>query len=171
MADLVFLRQASSSLPWANRVLPAIPIYEKVQRTGFTIQELIISGIYLKEARDLLRPGSAFRGSKLKSVIHDLIWVNVFIILLDIALLTTEYLDLYPIQPVFKSAVYGIKLRLEFVVLNHLMGAVQGRSVVRNISDTHSDGNGTWPKATETTIVYSGKDGKPQYRVTDRSFV
>ena len=118
-------------------------VYEKVQMTGFTIQETIISGIYLWETRRILRPGKAFQRAKTREVMWHLTYVNVFIIFLDAALLATEYANLFTIQTVFKAAVYSVKLRLEFVVLNQLMEYVQGRSsTFERSADTPSHPNG-----------------------------
>ena len=111
--------------------------------TGFTIQESIISGLYLWETRKILRPGKIFQKKKTRQVFHHLIWVNVFIILLDLALLSTEYANLFSIQTVFKAAIYSLKLRFEFVVLNALMDIVQGRSSAFDLSPNVSQGYGT----------------------------
>lgn len=111
--------------------------------TGFTIQETIISGLYLWETRKILRPGKIFQKKKTRQVFRLLIWVNVFIILLDLALLATEYAGLFSIQTVFKAAVYSLKLRFEFVVLNALMDIVQGRSSAFDLSANTSQGYGT----------------------------
>lgn len=102
--------------------------------TGFSIQELIISGLYLWETRKILAPGRIFQQKKTRRVFHHLIWVNIFIIVLDVALLGTEYANLFSIQTVFKAAVYSLKLRFEFVVLNQLMDIVQGRASAFDIS-------------------------------------
>jgi len=96
--------------------------------TGFSIQEIIISGLYLWETRKILAPGRTFQQKKTREVFHHLAWVNVFIIFLDAALLGTEYANLFSIQTVFKAAIYSLKLRFEFVVLNQLMEIVQGRA-------------------------------------------
>ena len=111
--------------------------------TGFTIQESIISGLYLWETRKILRPGKIFQKKKTRQVFHHLIWVNIFIILLDLALLSTEYANLFSIQTVFKAAIYSLKLRFEFVVLNALMNIVQGRSSAFDLSANVSQGYGT----------------------------
>jgi hypothetical protein len=50
-----------------------------------------------------------------------LIYINILVILMDITLLCTEYANLYEIQITFKGALYSIKLRLEFAILNDLM--------------------------------------------------
>lgn len=126
--------QAYSPVPNVNRWMHGYNVYEKIQMTGFTIQETIISGLYLWETRKILRPGQIFQKKKTRQVMYHLIWVNVLIILLDIALLSTEYADLFTIQTVFKAAVYSIKLRFEFVVLNQLMDLVHRHST----EDYHS---------------------------------
>ena len=108
--------------------------------TGFSIQEIIISGLYLWETRKILAPGRVFQQKKTREVFHHLIWVNVFIIFLDAALLGTEYANLFSIQTVFKAAIYSLKLRLEFVVLNQLMDIVQGRSSAFDLSANAGSG-------------------------------
>jgi hypothetical protein len=94
---------------------------EKIQMTGFAIQEFIISGVYLYETRRMLMPTSSFQKERTRRIIHHLMYVNVLIILLDVALLCTEYANLYDIETTLKGAVYSFKLRLEFAVLNQLM--------------------------------------------------
>lgn len=120
--------------------------------TGFTIQEFIISGLYLYETRKILRPGKMFQKKKTRQVFHHLIWVNVFIIILDIALLSTEYAGLFSIQTVFKAAVYSVKLRFEFVVLNQLMDLVSGRTSAFDLSgDRHTGPSGANASAKDTS--------------------
>jgi hypothetical protein len=50
-----------------------------------------------------------------------LVSINVIIIVLDIALLSCEFANLYIIETTFKGVVYSIKLKLEFVVLGQLV--------------------------------------------------
>ncbi|KAK3716960.1 hypothetical protein LTR37_006015 [Vermiconidia calcicola] len=131
---------AYSPVPGAEKWLNVYNVYEKVQMTGFTIQETIISGLYLYEARRILRPGKVFQKKKTSQVLHHLIWVNIFIIFLDMALLATEYAGLFSIQTVFKAAVYSVKLRFEFVVLNQLMDIVGARMSAFTGSGTDNSG-------------------------------
>lgn len=127
--------QGYSTLPIAPNFLKVYRIYEKVQMTGFTIQELIISGLYLWETRRLLKSHKHFHEGNTRQVMLHLVWVNVFIIFLDMALLSTEYASLFMIQTVFKAAIYSIKLRFEFVVLNQLMEIVKGRGLAYELSN------------------------------------
>ncbi|KAG7008999.1 dehydrogenase xptC [Physcia stellaris] len=140
---MILSQTAYSGISSAPRWLKVYNVYEKVQMTGFTIQESIISGLYLWETRKILRPGKIFQKKKTRKVFHHLIWVNIFIILLDFALLATEYAGLFSIQTVFKAAIYSLKLRFEFVVLNALMDIVQGRSSAFDLSANASQGYGT----------------------------
>lgn len=106
----------------------------------FTIQETIISGLYLYEARKILRPSEAFHRDKTNEAIKHLIWVNLFVIFLDAALLATEFANLFDIQTVFKAAIYSVKLRFEFVVLNQLVDVVGGGTSAIPRSDTYASG-------------------------------
>ena len=111
------LTYASSSPDWATFVT-AFDVMERLQMTIFCIQEFIISGIYLWATKRLLRP--VYRG-RTRSVMMQLIWINVIIVLMDIAMLAEEYQNAYGVEATLKSMVYSIKLTLEFAVLNQLM--------------------------------------------------
>lgn len=53
--------------------------------------------------------------------------VNVALIILDAALLSVEYVDLYEIETTLKGMVYSIKLKLELGVLSKLVKLVTDR--------------------------------------------
>ncbi|KAL4923178.1 uncharacterized protein BDV17DRAFT_296603 [Aspergillus undulatus] len=55
-----------------------------------------------------------------KTVLWHLIYANLFIIVLDLTLLGIQCADLFYLQGAFKPCVYGIKLKIEFSVLNRL---------------------------------------------------
>jgi hypothetical protein len=105
-----------------NKFVTPYSIMEKIQITAFCTQEFIISGLYVYATYQILRPGKTFKFGKRRTrqVMLHLIYVNLVVILMDIALLCTQYANLYEIQITFKGALYSIKLRLEFTVLNQL---------------------------------------------------
>lgn len=103
-------------------------VYEKIQVTGFAIQECIISGLYIRETWRMLKPAMDVRGQRARRIIMHLIAVNIIIIIMDITLLCTEYANLYAVQTTYKGALYSIKLVMEFSILNHLFAMVQGNS-------------------------------------------
>ncbi|KAH7066696.1 hypothetical protein BKA63DRAFT_125961 [Paraphoma chrysanthemicola] len=100
-------------------------IYEKIQLIGFSVQESIISGIYIWEASRTLNPILEFRGTKERKVIRHLILVNLLVVVMDASLLVTEFTNNFEIQTTYKTVVYSIKLKLEFFVLNQLLLIIQ----------------------------------------------
>jgi hypothetical protein len=125
-------------------------IMEKIQITAFSIQEFIISGLYLHETRRILQPTASFQKKRTRQVMLHLIYVNILIMFMDITLLSMEYANLYEIQITFKGTLYSIKLRLEFTVLNSLMSLTNSNnsdevhyshSATRNIGLETLNGN------------------------------
>ncbi|KAI4654617.1 uncharacterized protein J4E79_008491 [Alternaria viburni] len=100
-----------------ERYLRGYMVMEKIQMTLFTIQEISISCIYLWETRKLMRV--IFDG-KARKWMWQLVAMSILLLILDIALLTTEFLNLYMIQTTFKSLVYSFKLKIEFAVLSQI---------------------------------------------------
>ncbi|KAH7112707.1 hypothetical protein EDB81DRAFT_922788, partial [Dactylonectria macrodidyma] len=105
----------------SHRFLPAFDVYERVQLAGFSIQESIISGLYIWEASRGLEAIFAMKKIAARKVIRELIIVNVLVVLLDISLIITQYLDHFQIATTYKPVVYSIKLKMEFFVLNRLL--------------------------------------------------
>jgi len=145
---IVLLYGANSSKP--EPFLTPYSIYEKVQITIFFIQEVCISGLYLFKTSKLLRAEESIRGRNARTVMTHLIWVNVMIIIVDITLLAIEYAGYYDIQTVYKAAVYSVKLKMEFSILNRLLDLFQGR-----IHDSSSD-----PRSRSHTTTAHGGIGK-----------
>jgi hypothetical protein len=98
-----------------------------IQATAFSIQEFVLAGLYIFEARRVLEPARGFQGVKIRQVMRNLIYVNVLVILLDIAVLCTQYAGLFEVHVVFKGAAYSVKLFVEFFVLNQLTDATSAR--------------------------------------------
>ena len=95
--------------------------------TGYTLVELILSGIYVWSLLGLLKLKSSIRQRR---VMLDLIWVNVIIVLFDILVVILLYLNRVGISHPIQTFSYALKLKLEFVVLNQLM-AVAARGLQR----------------------------------------
>lgn len=105
---------------------------EKIQMTGFCIQEFIISGLYVWKTLDILktqdnvpRSGSTTSEHGPRKLVHrvmlQLVIINVVIIALDVLLLVVEYYDLHIAEISLKPFVYSVKLKLEFAVLSKLV--------------------------------------------------
>ncbi|KAJ6110032.1 hypothetical protein N7486_002267 [Penicillium sp. IBT 16267x] len=103
-------------------------IYERVQLTGFSVQETIISALYIWETMTGLRPVLLLKGARGQRVITNLVIVNSVAILLDASLLAHEYSNQFDIQTSYKPFVYSIKLKMEFTVLNDLVAVINSDS-------------------------------------------
>ena len=94
---------------------------------GYTLVELILSGIYVWSLLGLLNLKPSIRQRR---VMLDLIWVNFFIVLFDVLVVILLYLNRVGISHPIQTFSYALKLKLEFVVLNQLM-AVAARGLQR----------------------------------------
>ncbi|KAK4540294.1 hypothetical protein LTR36_009606 [Oleoguttula mirabilis] len=109
---------ASPHATW-NR---AFNIQHKFGRTCFTIQELVLSGLYIWRAVSFLRNSAMLNDKKrMVLVMWQLIAINVIIEGLDIYVLYQEFAANHPVRQMIKVVVYSIKLKLEFAVLSQLV--------------------------------------------------
>ncbi|KAG9755109.1 hypothetical protein KCU59_g81, partial [Aureobasidium melanogenum] len=115
--------------------------------TVFSLQELVISFIYLVEVRRVLK---VIDDGRFRKIMWELGAINVAIIVLDVALLAVEYLGLYQIEVTLKGMCYSIKLKLEFGVLSKLVKIATARQGVYDLQ-TGSDSSGT-----KNTMSYQG---------------
>ena len=125
--------------------------------TLFTIQEISISCIYLWETRKLMR---VILNRKARKWMWQLVAMSILLLILDIALLTTEFLNLYMIQTTFKSLVYSFKLKIEFAVLSQIVRVIQdrahsSRSVVTHPSDLERQVDVRKPTSSQVSEVES----------------
>lgn len=114
-----------SNSPNPAPYLEPFAIYEKIMLFGFCTQECIISGLYIWETWKMLQLIKATCGKDVRRIWKHLIYVNVFVILMDFALIGIEFGGQYDIETTYKSAMYSVKLKLEFAVLNQLRSLVQ----------------------------------------------
>ncbi|EGX89748.1 hypothetical protein CCM_08000 [Cordyceps militaris CM01] len=123
-----FLR--SFNLKWDRTQL----IIYFVQETALSILYLFQTYQHLKDTLPLQQTfwslsSSSTRGdSKSKerfSVLRHLAYANILIIILDITLLAVQCANLFYLQAALKPCVYGIKLKIEFAILNRLIRLVQ----------------------------------------------
>jgi hypothetical protein len=104
-----------------NSYKTAYNVIEKIQMTGFCIQEFIISGLYIWETVRMIRLDMDQGKRKIQ---YQLLIINMIIIIMDLGLLVAEYRNYYIMETMLKGAVYSIKLKLEFAVLGKLIHLV-----------------------------------------------
>jgi hypothetical protein len=116
-------------------------IWQNIHITVLSIQEFIISGLYIHEARKILQPTDHYRREQVRQVMKRLIYVNVLVILLDIAVMCTQYAGMYQVHVAFKGAIYSVKLVLEFFVLNQLADVSGAGLLIKDLDLNSCHGN------------------------------
>jgi hypothetical protein len=106
------------------------PIIGKVQIVGFSLQETIISGLYIKAARRMVKESY---NAHTKHCIRQLILVQIVCILLDIPFIVLVYAEIFLLKATLTSFVYAVKLKLEFIVLNRLVSIAKHGLAPRGI--------------------------------------
>lgn len=112
-----------------------------MQLAVFFVQETMLSLLYIYHTRKYLLArspliertwsvaesdhGERSQSQEQNSVLWQLVYSNVLIIALDITLLGIQCADLFYLQGAFKPCVYGVKLKIEFAILNRLIATVQ----------------------------------------------
>lgn len=110
------------------------PAMEKAQIVGFTVQETIISGIYIYIAQKMVKENY---DDHTKRRIGLLILVQVTCILLGLPFIVLAYTEIFLFKATLTSFAYAIKLKLEFLVLNQLLGIVRHGIAPRGVH--HAD--------------------------------
>ncbi|TEA12066.1 hypothetical protein C8034_v006248 [Colletotrichum sidae] len=113
------------SLVWSGIDTPTwtkrFSIFEKVSLMVFTVQETIITAIFVRMGFHNFRSLFEFKGREAKVLLAYLISMFALVFLLDTGLCILEYMDMFVFQTTSKPLVYGIKLKVEFAVLNKLL--------------------------------------------------
>jgi hypothetical protein len=136
---------------------------EKIQMTGFTIQELILSGLYVWKTLDIIHvtsnaatAGTVNRKKRTSRIMWQLFSINVLIVIMDVALLVIEYQDRHVFQQALKGVIYSVKLKMEFAILSKLVAL------------TSRDGGSSQATFTGAFEDYNGEDDSSHRERTTR---
>ncbi|CEP01961.1 unnamed protein product (mitochondrion) [Plasmodiophora brassicae] len=105
-------------------------IIEKIQMTMFAIQEVMLGAMYLHYTRKMRYD------KKITPIVRHTLYANMFVLVLDIAMLLTEYINLYSYQIMLKTVVYSVKLKMEFYILNILTSQLKSNTSAPKVSIT-----------------------------------
>ncbi|KAM7205127.1 hypothetical protein V8F20_003264 [Naviculisporaceae sp. PSN 640] len=105
-----------------QKFLYPMEIMERIQQTIFTLQEVIISGLYIYHTARFLNDGFTSRARK---VVGLLIAVQIVAICFDAGLTAFDYMNMFTLKCTLHPFVYSVKLKLEFIVLNQLLTIVK----------------------------------------------
>ena len=104
-----------------EKYLPYMAPMERVQVLGFSIQEVLISAIYIYATLQMLK-GSF--NKKIRQTMAFLILIQVIVILCDVVVISLDYAQYFTLKAVIHSFVYAFKLQLEFVILNQFRDVI-----------------------------------------------
>jgi hypothetical protein len=116
----------------AELFLTGFLLLDKIQLVVISVQEMIISLIYIVQTVRLLGSDGGQRRESLRKLFRHLILVNIVVLIFDITLLAVQFSGHYEIQTTYKTAVYSVKLKIEFSVLNRLVSLIQHKDLFSN---------------------------------------
>ncbi|KAH9876401.1 hypothetical protein J1614_003532 [Plenodomus biglobosus] len=102
---------------------------ERFQIVAFNSQESIISAFYMVHSYRYMKSGFATKDKKRRDMVV-LVLVQIVIIAFDVAMVAIDFKGLLQLKLFIHSAVYSVKLELEFVILNQLVEMSQLGSAV-----------------------------------------
>lgn len=136
---LVFIYGANS--PSSPRWVDKFNIMERIQLMGFSIQESVISTIYIVATVKLL---GAVYYHRTRHAMLQLLAINFLCIAMDLVLIGLEFSSYYVTEASLKPFIYAIKLKLEFAVYGQLVGftkaTFEDRGEEPDSTTTKSDG-------------------------------
>jgi hypothetical protein len=143
-----------------KKYLPFMAPMERVQVLGFSIQEILISSIYIYATLQMLK-GSF--NKKIRQTTLVLILIQVIVIFCDVVVISLDYAQYFTLKAVIHSFVYAFKLQLEFVILNQFRDVIaNGGLAPRGLEALQAEYNP--PKHTGPPTPPSGSD----YEVSDK---
>ncbi|KAA8649316.1 hypothetical protein EYZ11_011187 [Aspergillus tanneri] len=130
--DGVLVHSAAGTLEIVRDALPdshtatlAFGVIERIQLVWFCLQELLLSALYIRETARMLRLDQS---SISRSVLAQLLGINVVIMVLDLSVVAVQYAGYFTLQVTMKSLVYSVKLKLEYVILGRLVDVAHIRT-------------------------------------------
>jgi hypothetical protein len=140
-------------------------IMERIQQTIFSIQETIISGLYIYHTARFLNSGYP---SHTRKVIALLVSIQILVILLDATLCIFDYHNQFTLKCTIHPFVYSVKLKLEFIVLNQLLTLVKRGITRANMTALIPDSDstlGTSPQEQANTPAKKVTAGKHRFHL------
>jgi hypothetical protein len=129
-------------------------VIEPLQGVGFTVQQLVISGVYISAAWDHLRSSTATH-QRVRKLMQSLIAVQALVAVMDVAIIVLECVGYFVVKMIVHSFIYSIKLEIEFAVLNQLvtLSQVSSGQAFRPYEDLEANPYPTVPIGTGLAIT------------------
>ncbi|KAJ3559290.1 hypothetical protein NPX13_g9555 [Xylaria arbuscula] len=113
---------AVNNYPFTGAVVAAVyNTMEKIELVIFTIQESLLSGLYLYEWVGVRKELEITKGPRVRTCFYELILLFVMVLVLNLSLVGLQFANEFIIQVTYKPLVYSIKLKVEIYVLKNLV--------------------------------------------------
>lgn len=140
------------SSPHPNIWYMPMIVMEKIQVVGFSIQETIISMLYIYHASGFLKD---IYTKQTHRVMQLLIFAQLMAVLFDICLITVDCNNMFTLKVIIHPFAYAIKLKMEFIVLNQLLALIKHGLAPGELPAPDEES----PDISGPTTVRSGKHG------------
>jgi hypothetical protein len=108
----------------------------------FALQEVGLAGLYVHSFIRLVK--GAYKEAKTRNVLAKLVFAEIVVFSTDVTLYVLLYMQYYLPREAIHPFAYGIKLKIEFVVLNSLVQYSQRERISRHLE---FDGSSVGPVA------------------------
>jgi hypothetical protein len=132
--------------------LLAYSIFERVQIIIFTIQELIISALYLVSCYRYWTAENLRTSVKIRRMIVHLTIVNIVVMALDGSVIYVEWSGDYLLHTAYKGFAYSVKLKIELGILTKLVELVKEARSIEYQERTTRQLRDEWTSTLDRTI-------------------
>ncbi|KIX96054.1 uncharacterized protein Z520_08309 [Fonsecaea multimorphosa CBS 102226] len=110
------------SSPHPNIWYMPMKVMERIQVVWFSVQETVISLMYIWCTRDFLKDIYSHQTHR---VMQLLICAQIIAIIFDVVLITVDCNNMFTLKVVIHPFCYAVKLKIEFIVLNQLLALIK----------------------------------------------
>jgi hypothetical protein len=146
-----------SNKPTHAKFLPYMNVMERIQILGFSIQEIILSTIYIYGTLKMVQ--ESFNKRARITMVY-LILIQVIAILCDALVIGLDYAQYFTLKAVIHSFVYALKLQLEFVILNKFRDVV-AKGAPQGLDALHGQDFMVHIPESKTTLSNSSHSSRP----------
>lgn len=116
---------------WTKKVATVALVFEKMGILFSCIRELIITAIFMWEAKRNLKSLLDAKGEEGRRMFYGLMTVLVVVIFLDASILVCNFANYKPIKLAYGGITNSVKVMMEFAILNRLINLIQSPTIIR----------------------------------------
>ncbi|PLN79641.1 hypothetical protein BDW42DRAFT_201583 [Aspergillus taichungensis] len=115
---------------WTKKVATVALVFEKMGILFSCIRELIITAIFMWEAKRNLKSLLDAKGEEGKRMFYSLMVVLGIVIFLDASILVCNFANYKPIKLAYGGITNSVKVMMEFAILNRLINLIQSPTTI-----------------------------------------